>query len=255
MTWELGTGLEGRGVIVTGATGGIGREVAKAFASAGAKLMVVDVEAATCEQLVDELDGSGHSFRALDLSDVGTHRKLIESARDALGEVYALVHLAAVLRRQAQLSDVTENDWDAQVDTNLKATFFLCRAAAETMVSQGGGGRLVTFASQGWWTGGFGGSVVYNATKGGIVTMTRGMARTYGKHNITVNAVAPGQVRTSMLLTDLDPKVLETMTQATPLGRIAEPAEIAGVAVFLASRHASFITGATLNVSGGFLMY
>jgi NAD(P)-dependent dehydrogenase (short-subunit alcohol dehydrogenase family) len=96
---------------------------------------------------------------------------------------------------------------------------------------------------------------VYNTTKGGIVTMTRGLARTYGKHNITVNAIAPGQVRTSMLLTGLDPKVLEAMTEATPLGRIAEPAEIAGLAVFLASRHAAFMTGATVNITGGFLMY
>lgn len=255
MNWELGAGLDGRGVIVTGATGGIGREVAKAFAAAGAKLMVVDLEIDACQQLVHELDGSGHVLRALDLSDVDAHAELINSARDALGEVYVLVHLAAILHRQANVLDVTEHDWDAQVDTNLKTTFFLCRAAAEKMVSQGGGGRLVTFASQGWWTGGFGGSVVYNTTKGGIVTMTRGLARTYGKHNITVNVIAPGQVRTSMLLTDLDPKVLEAMTQATPLGRIAEPAEIAGAAVFLASRHASFITGATINISGGFLMY
>ena len=165
------------------------------------------------------------------------------------------MHLAAVLRRQADVSDVTERDWDLQVDTNLKATFFLCRAAAETMVRQGSGGRVITFTSQGWWTGGFGGSVVYNTTKGGIVTMTRGMARTYGRHNITFNSIAPAQVRTPMLLTDLDPKVLQAMTEATPLGRVAEPAEIAGLAVFLSSRHAGFITGATVNITGGFLMY
>jgi NAD(P)-dependent dehydrogenase (short-subunit alcohol dehydrogenase family) len=255
MSWELGAGLEGRGVIVTGATGGIGREVARAFASAGARVMAVDVSPAACGELLSELDGEGHSFSALDLSDVSAHQELIETARRTVGEVYALVHLAAVLRRQAELSDVTETDWDFQVDTNLKATFFLCRAAAEVMVEQGHGGRLVTFTSQGWWTGGFGGSVVYNTTKGGIVTMTRGLARTYGKHGITVNAIAPGQVRTAMLLKDLDPQVLEAMTQATPLGRIAEPEEIAGLAIFLASRHAGFITGATVNITGGLLMY
>jgi NAD(P)-dependent dehydrogenase (short-subunit alcohol dehydrogenase family) len=255
MSWELGAGLDDRGVVVTGATGGIGREVAKALASAGAKLMVVDLDASTCEELVEQLEGTGHHYRAVDLSQVGAHDELIASAQRCLGEVYGLVHLAAVLRRQPQVADVSENDWDFQVDTNLKATFFLCRAAAEAMVHQGGGGRLVTFTSQGWWTGGFGGSIVYNTTKGGIVTMTRGLARTHGKHNITVNAIAPGQVRTSMLLTDLDPRTLEAMTEATPLGRIAEPGEIAGLAVFLASRHAGFITGATINVTGGFLMY
>ncbi len=255
MSWDLGAGLEGRGVVVTGATGGIGRELAKAFASTGAKVMVVDMDEGACRELAGELEGPGHAYRAMDLSRVAAHQDLVEAARQSLGEIYVLVHSAAVLRRQARISDVTEQDWDLQVDTNLKATFFLCRAAAEAMVRQGGGGRVITFTSQGWWTGGFGGSVVYNATKGGIVTMTRGLARTYGKDNITFNSIAPGQVRTKMLLTDLDPQVLEAMTRATPLGRIAEPAEIAGLAVFLASRHAGYITGATVNISGGFLMY
>ena len=255
MTWDLGAGLDGRGVIVTGAAGGIGREVAKAFAAAGAKVLAVDLSQAEGEKLLGELDGSGHAFRAADLADLRTHGPLIEAAQQAFGGVHALVHLAAVLRRQAQLSDVTEQDWDAQMNTNLKATFFLCRAAAEAMAAQGRGGRLITFASQGWWTGGFGGSVVYNTAKGGIVTMTRGLARTYAKHNITVNAIAPGQVRTAMLLTGLDQHVLDAMTEATPLGRVAEPAEIAGLAVFLASRHAGFITGATINVTGGLVMY
>src|SRR2546428_746350 len=118
-----------------------------------------------------------------------------------------------------------------------------------------GGGRIITCTSQGWWTGGFGGSVVYAASKGGITSMTRGLARTYGPHQITVNAVSPGQARTPMLMDGLDPAVLESMTKATPLGRVAEPEEIAGTVVFLASDHARFITGATINISGGFLMY
>lgn len=255
MTWDLGAGLEGRGVIVTGATGGIGREVAKAFAAAGARVMAVDLSASAGVKLLAELDGTGHEFRAADLADLGTHGPLIQATREAFGGLHALVHLAAILQRRAQLSDVTEQDWDVQIDTNLKATFFLCRSAAEAMTAQGQGGRLITFTSQGWWTGGFGGSLVYNTAKGGIVTMTRGMARTYGKDGITVNAIAPGQVRTPMLMTGLDQDVLDSMTQATPLGRVAEPEEIAGLTVFLASRHAGFITGATINVTGGFLMY
>lgn len=255
MSWEIGAGLEGRGVIVTGATGGIGRAVARAFAAAGARVMAADLGVDQLKSLLSELEGSGHAFQALDLSNPTTPDRLIAATRERFGELWALVHLAAVLRRQAQLSDVTEQDWDFQVDTNLKATFFLCRAAAQAMVDQGRGGRVVTFTSQGWWTGGYGGSVVYNTTKGGIVTMTRGFARTYGPHGITVNSVAPGQVRTPMLLKGLDEKVLESMTLATPLGRIAEPEEIAGLPVFLASSHAQFITGATINITGGFLMY
>ena len=189
--------------MVTGATGGIGREVAKAFASTGAKVMVVDIDEGACQELAGDLEGAGHAYRAMDLSRVAGHLDLVEAARKSLGEIHVLVHSAAVLRRQAKITDVTEEDWDLQVDTNLKATFFLCRTAAEAMVLQGDGGRVITFTSQGWWTGGFGGSVVYNATKGGIVTMTRGLARTYGKDNITFNSIAPGQVRTKMLLLSL----------------------------------------------------
>ena len=165
----------------TGATGGIGREVTKAFAAAGARVMVVDLLASECERLVDELDGAGHASQAVDLSEVSGHEGLVDKAQHSLGEVFALVHLAAVLRRRPQLPDVT--------GTTSRST------------------------------------------------------------------PLPGLVRTSMLLTDFDPQLLESMTQATPLGRIAEPSEMAGLAVFLASRHAGFITGATINITGGFLMY
>jgi NAD(P)-dependent dehydrogenase (short-subunit alcohol dehydrogenase family) len=97
--------------------------------------------------------------------------------------------------------------------------------------------------------------VAYAASKGGIVSMTRGLARTFGPDGICVNAISPGLVDTPMLMTDLPAEQLRALEQATPLGRIAAPSEMAGTAVFLASQHASFISGATINVSGGFLMY
>jgi NAD(P)-dependent dehydrogenase (short-subunit alcohol dehydrogenase family) len=123
------------------------------------------------------------------------------------------------------------------------------------MVEQGDGGRIIAFTSQGWQTGGFGGSVAYAASKGGIVSMTRGMARTYGPHGITVNTVSPGLVETPMLTDGLSDEVYDSLKRQTPLGRVAEPHELAGTVVFLASRHAGYISGATINVSGGFLMY
>lgn len=255
MAWTLGAGLDGRGVIVTGAAGGIGRPVAAAFAAAGARVMAVDLKQEAADDVVANLEGDGHTSAGVDLSDLDAHQPLVERARQELGSVYVLAHLAAVLRRRSSVDEVTEDDWDFQVDTNLKSTFFLCRHAANAMREAGAGGRIITFSSQGWWTGGFGGSVVYAASKGGIVSMTRGLARTYGKDQITVNAVAPGQANTPMLMTGLSDEVLRSMTDATPLGRVAEPVEIAGPVVFLASDHASFITGATINVSGGFLMY
>lgn len=255
MAWSVGAGLEGRGVIVTGAAGGIGRAVSGAFAAAGARVMAVDLHQEAASGVVAGLEGSGHVGMGVDLTDRDAQRALVERAADELGGLYALAHLAAVLRRVSSVDEVSEDDWDFQLDTNLKASFFLMREAASAMRAAGEGGRIIAFSSQGWWTGGFGGSVVYCAAKGGIVSMVRGLARTYGGDQITVNAVAPGQVDTPMLMTDLAPETLEAMTNATPLGRVASPEELGGVVVFLASRHASFISGATINVSGGFLMY
>lgn len=255
MGWDLGAGLDGRGVIVTGAAGGIGRPVTEAFAAAGARVMAVDVDEGRAAEVVADLEGDGHVAAGVDLADLSTHGPLIERAVEELGGVYALANLAAVLRRRNSVDEVTEDDWDFQHDVNLKAAFFLCRAAASQMAAAGEGGRIITFSSQGWWTGGFGGSVVYAATKGGIVSMTRGLARTYGPHGITVNSVSPGQVETPMLLTGLDPAVYEAMEAQTPLGYVAQPSELAGTVVFLASQHAGYITGATINISGGFLMY
>lgn len=255
MAWSVGAGLEGKGVIVTGAAGGIGRAVTQAFAATGAKVMAVDLNQDAAESVVETLDGEGHLGAGLDLTDLDAQKQLIQRAQSELGGFYVLAHLAAVLQRRDTIDDVTEEDWDWQLDTNLKASFFLMRESANAMRAAGEGGKIIAFSSQGWWTGGFGGSVVYCAAKGGIVSVVRGLARTYGGDQITVNAVAPGQVDTPMLMTDLKPEVLETMTKATPLGRVADPTELGGVVVFLASQHASFISGATINVSGGFLMY
>ena len=207
------------------------------------------------EALAASLPGAGHAGIGADLADVGKHEALLRSAEEAVGPLVALVHLAAVLRRKHDIREIDEPDWDAQADVNLKATFFLNRAFAELLRSAGRGGAIVNFSSQGWWTGGFGGSIVYNATKGGIVTMTRGLARTYAADGIRVNTVAPGLVDTRMLSDDLSPERLEELVGQVPLGRMATPEEVAPAAVFLASDHAVYITGATLNVSGGWLMY
>ncbi len=255
MTWSVGAGLDGRGVVVTGATGGIGAAVARGFAATGAKVMAVDLDQGRLDDLVSGLEGSGHVGVVANLRDLATHGPLVERARQQLGGIYVLANLAAVLRRRGSLDEVTEDDWDLQHDINLKSAFFLARAAGSAMIEAGDGGRIILFSSQGWWTGGFGGSVAYAATKGGVTTMCRGLARTFGPHQITVNCVSPGQVNTPMLMTGLAPEIYETMKKQTPLGYVAEPEELAGPVVFLASDHAKYITGATLNVSGGFLMY
>jgi NAD(P)-dependent dehydrogenase (short-subunit alcohol dehydrogenase family) len=256
MDWTAGAGLAGKGVVVTGGAGGIGKAVAAAFASYGSRVCVVDMNAAAAAAAAAELPSPDqHMSVGQDTREIGAHDALFEGVRREFGRFDVLAHLAAVLRRRYDIDEITEEDWDFQVDTNFKATFFLNRSAAKIMRAQGRGGRIINFTSQGWWTGGFGGSVVYNAAKGGVATMTRGLARTYAKEGITVNSVAPGFVDTPMMRSGMTEPQLEDLAKQVPIGRMAEPDEVAGAVVFLASDHAKYITGATINVSGGFLMY
>lgn len=255
MSWSIGAGLEGKGVVVTGAGGGIGREVARAFAAAGALVAALDIREPLVREVVAALEGGPHLALGADLRDLAGHAGVMEAAKDRFGRVDVLAHVAGVLIRRNNVDEVTEEDWDYQHDTNLKATFFLNRAAARAFRAQGRGGRIINFTSQAWWSGGFGGSVVYAATKGGIVSLTRGLARSYAKDRITVNAVSPGAADTAMLRSGLTEEQLAAQTTQIPLGYLAAPSDLAGTVVFLASDHASYITGATINVSGGWLMY
>jgi NAD(P)-dependent dehydrogenase (short-subunit alcohol dehydrogenase family) len=241
------TKLDGRGAVVTGAAGGIGRAVVAQLAEAGARVCAVDL--AGREQPTADL-----AF-AVDLRDIAAHDGLLRQVREAFGRLDVLVHAAAVLRRRPSVEDVSEEDWNEQLDVNLKSTFFLNRAAAAVMREQGRGGRIVNFASQGWWTGGFGGSVVYAASKGGVVSMSRGLARAWARDGITVNVVAPGGVETAMFHEGLTDKVEQRFVEMIPLGRLADPGEIAAAVLFLVSDEAGYVTGATINVSGGQLMY
>lgn len=243
----LDDGLVGARVLVTGAAGGIGAAVRDAFLAAGSSVVASDLELPELPEVAAALPA--------DLRDPGAATGLIDQASNALGGLDVVAHLAGVLRRRDQLREVSEEDWDQQHAVNLKASFFLLRAAAELISAQGTGGRLIAASSQGWWSGGYGGSAVYAATKGGLVSLCRGLARSYGPAGITVNTVAPGAVDTAMLTTDLSEPALASIVASTPLGRLGTPAEVAGAVLFLASARASFITAATLNVSGGWLTY
>jgi NAD(P)-dependent dehydrogenase (short-subunit alcohol dehydrogenase family) len=251
----LGEGLTGEGIIVTGASGGIGREIAIGMADAGARVCVIDLPGRDVHGVARSLPGrDDHIGRELDLRHTAAIEPTITSVTQELGSVWALVHAAAFLKREAPAA-VTEDSWDAQIDVNLKATFWLNRTVGEKLVAQGRGGRIINFTSAAWLIGPMIDSDVYAASKGGIVTMTRGFARRLGPQRITVNSISPGQIATPLQSQESTAEAMDAVAASCPLGRMGSPSEVAAVAIFLASSHASFISGATLNVSGGLVMY
>ena len=250
----IGSELAGKCVVVTGAGGGIGAATANSFAELGARVLAIDIDRRNLETLIAKLPGSGHDYLPFDLSEIKNQYIIFEKAEE-MGGFYSLVHCAAVLIRKDSVDEITEQDWDTQLDINLKASFFLNRTAKDAFKKVNRAGSIVNFASQGWWTGGFGGSVVYAASKGGIVSMTRGLSRTFINDHVRVNVIAPGGVDTKMMTETQTKAQLDSFIEMIPIGRLADPREIAQVAVFLASESASYVTGALINVSGGQLMY
>ena len=251
----LGAGLAGKGVIVTGGAGAIGREVASAFAAAGARVLVTDLRRSAVERAVRALPGTGHHGIACDLRDLSAHAGLLDQARRRLGSVRALVHLAAVLRRRAEIGQVTERDWDLQLTTNLKAGFFLCRADRrdDDRPPRARADRAVFVA----------GVVDRGIRRVGRVQRRKGRRRhdDAGACADVRRAWDHGQLRRARPRRHPDADegpasaVLRSLVSRCRLAGSPRPAEIAGATVFLASDHASYITGATINVSGGFLMY
>ena len=242
-------------MLLTGAAGGIGREVALAFDAVGARVAVVDLAQ-------DAVDATWRRWARAGISaSPATSGRSPDTRHWSRGSPRRSAASTCWCRRPPcwcggrASFDVSEADWDIQHDVNLKASFFLAQATARQMRDQGRGGRIINFTSQGWQSGGFGGSVAYAASKGGIVSMTRGLARTLAKEKITVNAVSPGAADTAMMRSGMDDAALASTVAQIPLGYMAQPSELAGTVLFLASDHAAYITGATINVSGGWLMY
>jgi NAD(P)-dependent dehydrogenase (short-subunit alcohol dehydrogenase family) len=251
---HLDWGLAGQTVIVTGGAGAIGRAVCEGLAEAGARVAVVDLNRAAVDataSLIPEARGF-----AADLTDFARLPALVARIEETLGPATHLVNIAGIIKRSADLFAVTEADWDTQHDVNLKAMFFLTQAFARRLRDTGTAGSVVNYTSQGWMSGGFGGSVVYNATKGAVTTMTRGMARSWAPLGIRVNAIAPGLVDTPMMQgTGQTPEQFQAMVDTIPMKRLALPDDHVGATVFLCSPMARYMTGACVNVSGGFLMY
>jgi 3-oxoacyl-[acyl-carrier protein] reductase len=233
--------LEGKLALVTGASRGIGRAIAQELARAGASVVVgYRTGGDEAEELASAI--GGRAVQA-DVSSPDDAKRLVEEA----GDVDVLVNNAG-LTRDGLLARMSDDDWRTVIETNLSSVFYTCRAVTRPMMKKRGG-SIVNVSSivgvHGNW-----GQTNYGASKAGIIGFTKSLARELGSRNIRANVVAPGYVRTQ--LTDVLPDdATAAMVSSTPLGRIAEPAEIAGAVRFLASADASFITGEVLLVDGG----
>jgi len=240
----LGSGfasLDGKLALVTGASKGIGRAIAEELARGGASVVVAyRTGRDEAEELASEI--GGRAVQA-DVSSPDDARRLVEEA----GDVDVLVNNAG-LTRDGLLARMPDDDWREVIETNLSSVFYTCRAVTRPMMRKRGG-SIVNLSSIVGVHGNFG-QTNYAASKAGIIGFTKSLARELGSRNVRANVVAPGYVRTR--LTDVLPEeATKAMVDNTPLGRIAEPAEIAGAVRFLASEEASFITGDVLLVDGG----
>jgi len=242
--------LEGKTALVTGAATGIGRSIAVALAAAGARVAVNHMgRAAAARQVVKIIAAAGASAIEVDADVTKSARveRMVGKVRDALGPIDILVNNAGVLLEKPFL-ETTEEDWDYVVDTDLKGVFLCSRAVLPGMVERGTG-CVINVASELGVIGraSYG---AYSAAKAGVIGLTRAMAREFAPA-IRVNAIAPGPINTAMLSLDsMSAEVLDR-ERAIPAGRVGEPEEIAGTAVFLASDLASFYYGQVLSPNGG----
>ena len=244
--------LAGKVVLITGAAGGIGTAIARAVTAESATVVLCDINLEGARRLASELTGEGRSAAAyaLDISRPPEIAAVIEEVVKRHQRIDVLVNNAAICPR-IPLEEVTEADFDRIVGINLKGTFFVSQAVSPVMSRQGSG-RIVNISSVGARTGGVAASSVYAATKAGIIAITKSYARTLAP-GVTVNAIAPGVVDTDMMR--IPSEQVAAIVDQIPLGRLADPEEIASVVVFLASEDASYFTGATLDVNGGWFMY
>jgi NAD(P)-dependent dehydrogenase (short-subunit alcohol dehydrogenase family) len=244
--------LTGQVALVTGAARGLGRAIALAFADAGADVALGLREAGSADELVAEIEGMGRRAIAVQM-DVTRLQQLapaVDAVVDRLGRLDILVNNAG-LGPSNPAEDVNEADFDLTMNVNVKGTFFASQAAARVMIGQGGG-RIINLSSQAGFVA-LPTEAIYCASKAAVSHLTKCLAIEWGRHGITVNAVAPTFIRTEGTSAALGDPAFEADVRERIAGlhRIGEPMDVAGGVVFLASPAASLITGTTVMIDGG----
>ena len=247
--------LDGRSAAVTGAARGIGRAVANGLAEAGARLAIADIDFPAAEETAASIRHRGGEAIAiaLDVASEASVERGFKKIAEAHGGVDVLVNNAGITRGRPSV-ELSLPEWEKVVAVNMSGVFLCARTAARFMIA-GRGGCIVNMASVLGLSGSrFIPDISYQATKGAVVNMTRALALEWAKAGIRVNAVAPGWVRTDFIKGLLArPKVAAAMEAMTPLGRLAEPEDVVGAVLFLASPASAMVTGHTLPVDGGLL--
>jgi hypothetical protein len=242
--------LTGLRALITGASSGIGRAVAIAFAREGADVLVSYLsEGDDAADTVRLIEAAGRRAIAVpgDLQDEAHCRRLVERARDDLGGIDILVNNAATQKMRQQIEEIPTEEWERILRTNLTATFWLCREAVKVMEP----GASIINVSSIQAAQPSPSLLAYASTKGGLITFSQGLSRMLAPRGIRVNVVAPGPVWTPLVATTTDPDELTQFGAGSGFGRPAQPVELAGAFVFLASPAASYVTGAVLPVTGG----
>jgi len=249
--------LKNRTAIITGAARGMGFTIARTLLQEGAKVAVADIDKAAVDSARKELDRSGKRVigETIDVRNKAEVTQFVQKVHAAWGRIDILVNNAGgALRTPHLLAEIEEKDWDLVVNVNLKGAFFFCQAVIPIMAQQHSGAIINMSALAGHWRASLAG-VQYTASKAGIEGLTRQLAFDWGKSNIRVNAVAPTVTLTGERIQALwDAKggdAQEKVLSAIPLGRLGTMQEVAAVVVFLASAESGYITGQTIDISGG----
>jgi NAD(P)-dependent dehydrogenase (short-subunit alcohol dehydrogenase family) len=250
-----GEQLHGKTALITGGAGGIGHATALLFASEGAAVCIVDLNAHAGEEVVREISTAGGRaiFECADVTRRADCRRAIERTVREFDGVDILFNNAGTIRR-ASVLEISEHDWDTVMAVNVKSIFLMSREVIPVMVAAGGGTILNT--ASGWGLAGGPRAAAYCASKGAVVLMTKAMAIDHGRQKIRVNCICPGDTDTAMLrnearqLGEAEDRFLSDSANR-PLGRVGKPEEIARAALYLASDAASFVTGTAVVVDGG----